>query len=222
MAPVAPFLYVECAEDEIAWLSKSFGAKQLGNVSRTPDGDVMHAMVDIFGAQVYLADWACSGISGPVPRPGKASKDCADVRGMYMHVNVPKGTPADVDRFFEQAVKQGATVISEPKQEFWGGYYACVRDPQGFDWGICCWPPGAASAAAAAAAEPGTGSGASGGSKSKKAGKAAGTKRTPRGKAKEEEDEDEEDEDEDEDEDDEKPTKTKTASSKAMPKRARK
>jgi hypothetical protein len=63
------------------------------------------------------------------------------VRGFYLHLNIPNGTPADVEKYYKQALTHGATSLTEPRQEPWGGFHASVRDPSGFDWGFCSWPP---------------------------------------------------------------------------------
>ena len=45
-----------------------------------------------------------------------------------------------VTAVFEQAVKNGAKVLVEPRDTFWGGYDAYFADPDGHSWEIA-WAP---------------------------------------------------------------------------------
>ena len=47
--------------------------------------------------------------------------------GLHLYVN-------DVDAQFEQAVAAGASVVSEPKDQFYGDRSASVKDPFGHLW----------------------------------------------------------------------------------------
>lgn len=46
----------------------------------------------------------------------------------------------DVDTVFELARQAGATVVTEPKDTFWGGYAGSFQDPDGHLWEIV-WNP---------------------------------------------------------------------------------
>ena len=50
------------------------------------------------------------------------------------------GSAADVDEAMAQAEAAGATVVSSPKTQPWGGYTGYFADPDGFRWEIAFNP----------------------------------------------------------------------------------
>ena len=42
--------------------------------------------------------------------------------------------PDEVQTWFERAISAGASSVSEPGEQVWGGVSACVADPDGFGW----------------------------------------------------------------------------------------
>ncbi len=119
---VTPHLVCRGAADAIAFYKAAFGAKELMRLPG-PDGRLIHAAVEIAGGCVMLVDenveW---GAKSPLNLNGTP---------VTIHLNV-----ADVDAFFERAVKAGATVKMPPADMFWGDRYGVVADPFGHSWSI--------------------------------------------------------------------------------------
>lgn len=51
--------------------------------------------------------------------------------GVVLHVCLE-----DPDMVWKKAMAYGCEQVTELKQQFWGGYYGCFRDPLGVKWGI--------------------------------------------------------------------------------------
>jgi len=49
-------------------------------------------------------------------------------------------TAADVDRVMAEAAAAGATVVTAPKTQSWGGYTGYFADPDGFRWEVAFNP----------------------------------------------------------------------------------
>lgn len=75
--------------------------------------------------------------------------DVASMRGEYGDVGhheqgpaVPVslgrnvGSPEEVDRLLAEGVAAGAALVSDGRQQSWGGYSGCFADPDGFRWDI--------------------------------------------------------------------------------------
>lgn len=107
-----PYLVVNEADQLIAFLKEAFDAELRTRVTR-PDGSVMHAQVSMFGSALELADGA--GAEGP----NKSA----------VHMYVP-----DVDRWYERALKAGATSIGELRDQAYGDREGSVRDRWGNHW----------------------------------------------------------------------------------------
>jgi len=121
MPVVPPHLVVAGADRAIEFYKKAFGAVEEGRM-HGPNGKVMHAMIRINGAPVMLVDempeW---GVMGP---NGKGSPVT-----IHLYVN-------DVDAFFGNAVKAGATAKMPPADQFWGDRYGQLMDPFGHSWSV--------------------------------------------------------------------------------------
>jgi uncharacterized glyoxalase superfamily protein PhnB len=80
-----------------------------------------------------LGDLAAPGLEPP---PEKAFW-----KGFTIAVNV--ATREAVDEAFRIATEAGATVVTGPADQFWGGYSGFLADPEGNRWEIA-WAPGSA------------------------------------------------------------------------------
>ncbi len=80
-----------------------------------PDGSVMHGEVKIGNSLIMI---------------GQAEKE-TDARKTMIYLYME-----DCDKYFNQALAQGATVVSELADQFYGDRHGAVRDMNGNDWYI--------------------------------------------------------------------------------------
>ena len=111
---VTPYLLVENADAELAFLQAAFGGIER-NCSRAPDGRVMHAEMSVGDSLVMIGQ--CG--------PEWPAKPCA----LYLWVD-------DVDATWRQALDAGGTVESEPEDKPYGHRNAGVIDPNGNTWWV--------------------------------------------------------------------------------------
>lgn len=120
--PLAPHITCRDAAKAIDFYKKAFGAKELMRLPG-PGGKLMHGAVEINDAMVMLNDeWPEHNALSPLALKGTP---------VTIHLNV-----ADVDAWFDRAVKAGATVTMPVADMFWGDRYGIVTDPFGHAWSI--------------------------------------------------------------------------------------
>lgn len=111
---VTPYLLVANADAEAEFLKSAFGAVER-DVSRHPDGSIMHAELTIGDSLVMLGQaggrWQ--------PRDG----------AFYLWVD-------DVDSTYRRALEAGGRSESEPEDKPYGHRNAGVIDPGGLTWWI--------------------------------------------------------------------------------------
>jgi PhnB protein len=118
---VTPHLTVRGASEAIEFYKKAFGAKELSR-SPGPDGkSIIHAMIQIGDARVFLND-EFPGATSPLVLKGTP---------VTIHLYVE-----DADRVFQQAVQAGAKIAMPLADQFWGDRYGIVIDPFGHQWSI--------------------------------------------------------------------------------------
>ena len=109
---VIPYLLVADAAAQIQFIEKGLGGELMLKMTN-PDGSIGHSEMRVEGCVIMLsqsrAEWK------PMP--------CM----LYVYVN-------DVDAVFARAVAAGATVVSEPKDQFYGDRTAGVQDLCGNQW----------------------------------------------------------------------------------------
>ncbi|MFD3573317.1 VOC family protein [Streptomyces sp. NPDC058644] len=115
---VIPHVMVDGAAAAIDFYAEAFGAKELFKL-QAPDGQVMHAEIEINGSALMLGDAAGvftspSGAGGP---------------SVALHVFVD-----DVDALADRAVTAGAELLQPPMNMFHGDRTAILRDPYGHVW----------------------------------------------------------------------------------------
>jgi PhnB protein len=113
-----PYLGIDRAADAIEFYKKAFGATQVMRLDM-PDGEVGHAELRIGDSAIMLGS--------PCDEMALRNPDEHTSVGLHLYVN-------DVDAQFKQAVAAGATVVSEPKDQFYGDRSASVKDPFGHLW----------------------------------------------------------------------------------------
>ena len=111
---VTPYLLVTRADAELDFLKAAFGAEER-EVTRNPDGSIMHAEVTLGDSLVML------GQAGGQWKPRDGS--------FYLWV-------ADVDATYRRALDAGAVSESEPEDKPYGHRNAGVIDPNGLTWWI--------------------------------------------------------------------------------------
>lgn len=117
-----PYLCVDDARAAIAFYEKAFGAKEKMRLTE-PSGRVGHAELDFGGATLMLSDeYPELGCLGPQSIGGTS---------MSIHLHVD-----DCDRMIRQAAAEGAVVVREPSDAFYGERSGTVRDPFGHEWMI--------------------------------------------------------------------------------------
>lgn len=119
---VFPYLRVKDAPAAIAFYEEAFGAKEKYRLVE-PNGRVGHAELDLHGVTLMLSDeYPEYGIQGPATLGGTTF-------AMHLHVD-------DADALIRRAVEAGATLVREPKDQFYGERSGTVRDPSGHEWSI--------------------------------------------------------------------------------------
>ncbi|HUR62628.1 MAG TPA: VOC family protein [Candidatus Thermoplasmatota archaeon] len=117
---VTPMLVIDGASAAIAWYTKVFGAKELSR-QPLPTGKLMHAAIQVGDSILMLAD----AFDGPAPK---------QMVGVTLHIQSPS-----IDRFWNNAVAGGASVLMPLENMFWGDRYGQLRDPFGHTWSLG-WP----------------------------------------------------------------------------------
>jgi PhnB protein len=112
---VTPFLNVKGVVKLIDFLKAALGAEEVMRMPG-PGGAVVHAEVSIGNSRMMLGE-----VMGPEQQPSSSY--------FYVYVN-------DVDGLHKRAVSAGATVVSQPADQFWGDRMGTVRDPFGNLWSI--------------------------------------------------------------------------------------
>lgn len=119
---VTPRLIFRHADEALAFYVEAFGAEQLDEPHRTPDGMVVHAEMRIGDSTVFLTDEGDNG-------NGVAPESLAGRVTAVMAITVP-----DVDRLFARAVAAGCEVVYPLADQFYGERGGRVRDPFGHQW----------------------------------------------------------------------------------------
>jgi len=119
---LTPYLSCRNASDAVEFYQKAFGAEPV-MVNRLPDGRVMHATLNINGAQLYLTEeWPEHGSLSPLGLGGSP---------VVLHLQVP-----DCDAVFQRAVDAGCEVRMPLAEMFWGDRYGVLGDPFGHKWAV--------------------------------------------------------------------------------------
>lgn len=120
---VTPSLIVNDGIKAIDYYKKVFDAKDKG-IMMTPDGkSVAHAELEIGDSKIMLSD----------EFPEMNCLSPASIGGspisLYLYVE-------DVDKTFNLAVSEGASVLYPVADQFWGDRHGSIKDPFGHIWSI--------------------------------------------------------------------------------------
>lgn len=114
-----PYITVEGAADAIKFYEKVLGAKQRGDVMPGPNGTIGHAELQVGDSVLMLADKA------PMFKTAK------DLGGSPVNLCVYVD---DCDGVIKRATDNGAKVVQEPEDQFYGDRSGTFEDPWGYQW----------------------------------------------------------------------------------------
>ena len=117
-----PYLRVKNAGKAIEFYTRAFGVTEKYRLTE-PSGRIGHCELDFGGTIVMLSEeYPELGFVGPQTIGGTS---------MSIHLHVD-----DCDAAIRRAVAEGAEVIREPSDAFYGERSGTVRDPFGHEWMI--------------------------------------------------------------------------------------
>lgn len=117
---VFAYLCVSDAQAAIDFYKRAFGVKEKFRLVE-PSGRIGHAEL-AFGAMTVM-------LSDEFPEYGIRSASAIGATPVSLHLHVD-----DADEMIAQAVRAGATLEREPKDEFYGERSGAIRDPFGHRW----------------------------------------------------------------------------------------
>ena len=118
MPRITPYLLYEDVDGALDWLTRAFGFRERMRIPGA-DGKSSHAEMEYEDGIVMMG---CPGPQYQNPkRVGQVTQN------LYVYVD-------DVDKHFEKAKKEGATILEEPKDQFYGDRRYGAVDPEGHHW----------------------------------------------------------------------------------------
>lgn len=119
---VTPRLVVRDGAAAIAFYGRAFGAEESDDRFTGPDGELIHAEIQIGDSVVMITGDAADG---PVRSPERLGGMVTCVMSLYWE---------NVDAAWERAVSAGAEVIYPLEDQFYGERGGRLRDPFGQQW----------------------------------------------------------------------------------------
>jgi PhnB protein len=117
------YLSVTDAKDAVGFYSRVFETEPV-LLLNMPDGRVMHCEFRFGGGRFFLSE--------ELPEHGGTlSPASLDGTTVAIHLYVD-----DCDAMVSHMKSNGAEIVMEPTDMFWGERFARVRDPFGHEWGI--------------------------------------------------------------------------------------
>ena len=117
---IVPYLTYADAPAAIDWLCRVFGFEEVRRLEM-PDGRLGHAALSYAGEQVALSSaFEEAGTCSPRDLPGVAQQ-------ISVYVD-------DVDEHYARALAEGAEILIELEDQFWGARAYWVRDLEGHRW----------------------------------------------------------------------------------------
>lgn len=116
---VMPYLYYEDARSALTFLTTAFGFQEKFRMEGE-SGRIEHAEVEIGDKGVVMLGEPGEGYTSP-KSAGKKTQS------IYVYVD-------DVDGHFDRAREAGATIVREPKDQFYGDRNYGAEDPEGHEW----------------------------------------------------------------------------------------
>lgn len=118
---VFAYLCVRDSAAAIDFYSRAFGASELFRLTE-PSGRIGHA-------ELQLGDGGVLMLNDEFPEYGIRAPQPGDNQPVRIHLHVD-----DADAMARQAVAAGATLLSEPADQFYGERSCRLRDPFGHEW----------------------------------------------------------------------------------------
>jgi PhnB protein len=118
MPRVTPYLYYEDVVKALDWLTRAFGFRERLRIPG-PDGKVTHAEMEFADGVIMM------GTPGPEYKNPKRIGQAT--QSQYVYVD-------DLDGHFQRARDAGATILQEPKDQFYGDRTYGAEDPEGHRW----------------------------------------------------------------------------------------
>lgn len=119
---VTPSIVLSNSKEAIEFYKKAFGAREIYQMP-TPDGKIMHAMIQIGDSFIMMAD--------EFPEMGTRSPKTVGGTSTTIHLYVE-----DADNVYNQAVQAGAKPTMPMMDAFWGDRFGTIQDPFGHSWAI--------------------------------------------------------------------------------------
>jgi len=119
---LTPYIIVKDAAKAIQFYVDVFGATENFRLTE-PSGKIGHADLRIGDGQLMVAD--------EYPDWGALSPSSVGGTPVTLHLHV-----TNVDAVVKRAEAAGATVLRQPKDEFFGDRNATIMDPFGHRWGL--------------------------------------------------------------------------------------
>lgn len=135
--PIVPYLMVPDGAAAIDFLVRALEAKESMRVPGEGGRGVMHAEIKVGDGLVMLAEPPAEGGFDPVPA-GASSP---------VGIMVQLASPAEVERLYALALREGGTSEIAPRDEAWGARFAGITDPSGHRWWLHAPLAGGAAAA---------------------------------------------------------------------------
>jgi len=118
-----PYLSVTDATAAVEFYSRVFEIEP-SHLLKMPDGRVMHCEFRVGGGRFFLSEELPE--HGGTPSPGSLG---ATTVAIHLYVE-------DCDAMVARMKSDGAVVLMDPMDMFWGERFARVRDPFGHEWGV--------------------------------------------------------------------------------------
>lgn len=119
---ISPYLMVRDVDTAIKFYQKAFGFN-VRDVSAGPDGTPQHAELTYHDQLIMIGKEGSMGGASKSP----ASSGVVPPINLYVYCE-------DVDKFFNHAVKVGASGEAKPEDTLWGDRMCCLKDPEGYIW----------------------------------------------------------------------------------------
>ena len=120
---VTPRLVVRDGASAIDFYREAFGAQEIGDRFTGPNGELIHAEVQIGDSVVMITDEAENG--APAKSPESLGGVVSAIMATYWQ---------DVDAAWERATAAGAEVVYPLEDQFYGERGGRLRDPFGQQW----------------------------------------------------------------------------------------